>query len=51
MTPTGDVTTGDGIDIAPLAELPELEQVLIQGDREHVRGAELLPPSVRLRCE
>lgn len=51
VTLVGDVTTGDGIDIAPLAELPELEQVHIEGDRDRVRGAELLPPSVEVHYE
>ncbi|CAM5425077.1 NACHT domain-containing protein [Streptomyces avidinii] len=39
--------TGE-IDLAPLAELPELESVVVHGSRDLVRDAEVLPPSVRL---
>lgn len=42
-------TPGEGIDIAPLAALPQLRTVYVDGGRDRVRGAELLPSSVELR--
>ncbi|THA85253.1 NACHT domain-containing protein [Streptomyces sp. A0592] len=37
-----------GIDIGPLGGLPGLKEIQIPASRDRVRGAELLPPSVRL---
>ncbi|MFE9631374.1 NACHT domain-containing protein [Streptomyces sp. NPDC006463] len=45
----GDLTAEGDIDIAPLAELSALQEIHILGGSGRVRGAELLPPSVRLR--
>ncbi|MFG2984854.1 NACHT domain-containing protein [Streptomyces sp. NPDC048258] len=46
-----DVADGGDIDVAPLAELPKLQAVDVEVGRDRIRGAELLPPSVRLTCE
>ncbi|MGW0752547.1 NACHT domain-containing protein [Streptomyces sp. NPDC002587] len=47
----GDFTAEGDIDVAPLAALPRLCTVHIRVGGDRIRGAELLPPSVRLQCE
>ncbi|MFF4423348.1 NACHT domain-containing protein [Streptomyces sp. NPDC001549] len=46
-----DMTSKEDLDIAPLAELPELQAVRIFVGTGAISGAELLPPSVWLRYE
>lgn len=46
-----DMTSKGDLDIAPLAELPELQAVRIFAGTGTISGAELLPPSVWLRYD
>ncbi|WKD32030.1 NACHT domain-containing protein [Streptomyces xanthophaeus] len=46
-----DMTSKGNLDIAPLAELPELQAVRIFVGTGTISGAELLPPSVWLRYD
>ncbi|WP_314248624.1 NACHT domain-containing protein [Streptomyces sp. DSM 40907] len=41
----------EGVDLAPLADLPALREVRIAVGRDRMRGAGLLPPTVRVDCE
>lgn len=47
----GDFDAEGYLDIAPLAALTTLREVHIAANRSQILGAELLSPSVRLRCK
>lgn len=44
-----ELAADEEIDLAPLAGLPRFRNVYVGGSRDRIRGADLLPPSVRLR--